>query len=107
MRTVSLSVPRLPEGLIPNLLGVGGMLTIAVCIGGFLAANGVSGAWWVTGLTAGGFAWLLAWINSRPEDEPEDEPGGDAKALLHSVPAAASSASPASKARPDRSQRGA
>lgn len=83
MRSVSISVPRLPEGTIPNLLGLAALIGIAVCVGGFLAANEVTGAWWVTGALGGIFALALAWLNSPREPEP----ASDAQRLLHAVPA--------------------
>lgn len=47
---VRFHVPKLPAGLFGNLLGLLGLVGFAVCVGGFLSALDVPGAWWITGL---------------------------------------------------------
>lgn len=57
-------VPRVPAGLFANLLGVIGLIAVAVSVGGFLSSLNVPGAWWVAGFIAAIEAITLSWIAS-------------------------------------------
>ncbi|HEX8006700.1 MAG TPA: hypothetical protein VF482_09775 [Trebonia sp.] len=49
-------VPRVPAGLGANLLGLLGLVAVAVAVGG------LTGNWWWSILTGGAFAFGLAWV---------------------------------------------
>ncbi len=57
-------LPRVPAGMISNLVGLLGLIAVAVCIGGFLSSLNVPGAWWVAGLVGAIEAITLSWIAS-------------------------------------------
>ncbi len=61
---VRIRLPRVPSGLFGNLVGLLGLIAFAVCVGGLLAANGVTGAWWVSGIIGAVEAGVLSWIAS-------------------------------------------
>lgn len=79
MRTVTLRLPAVPSGLFGNLLGVVAMAAFAVCVGGFLASLGVSGAWWVAGAIGAVEAFSLSWVAAA---SAEAEPAADDKRRL-------------------------
>lgn len=60
-------LPKIPSGLFGNILGLLGLLAIAVCVGGFLVSLGVAGGWWVTGLLVGVEMFALSWVASAHE----------------------------------------
>jgi hypothetical protein len=51
---IRIRVPRVPAGAGSNLLGLAGLIAVAVCVGG------LAGNWWLSGLVAGVFAVGLA-----------------------------------------------
>lgn len=57
-------VPRVPAGLFANLLGVIGLIAVAVSVGGFLSSLDVPGAWWVSLFVGALEAITLSWIAS-------------------------------------------
>lgn len=57
-------VPRVPSGLFGNLIGLFGLIAVAVCVGGFLSSLHVPGAWWVAGFIGAVEAIMLSWIAS-------------------------------------------
>lgn len=75
MREVRFSVPRLPSGTLGNVIGLAGLIAVAVCVGGFLSALNVPGAWWVTGLLSGLILFGLASVaasNAQAEAEQSE-----------------------------------
>lgn len=54
MTEIRIPVPRVPPGLGSNLLGLLGLVAVAVALGGLF------GNWWVTALVGGVFAVALA-----------------------------------------------
>lgn len=49
-------LPRVPSGLGANLLGLAGLIAVAVAVGG------LTGSWWWSILVGGVFAFGLSWI---------------------------------------------
>lgn len=52
--TITLRVPRIPAGLVSNLVGLLGLVAVAIAVGG------LTGNWWWTALVGGVFAVGLA-----------------------------------------------
>lgn len=72
MIKIEFRAPQVPAGLFANLLGLAGLIAVAVCVGGFLSALHVPGAWWVAGfLGAVEAIWLSLAATSHAEDEAQ------------------------------------
>lgn len=56
MTEIRIPVPRLPEGMIGNLVGLAGAIAIAVAIGG------LTGNWWWALLVGGAMAVGMAYV---------------------------------------------
>jgi hypothetical protein len=69
MRVVQFRVPRIPSGLFANLVGLLAFAAFAVCVGGLLAAFGMPGAWWVSGIVGAVELGFLAYVASTHADE--------------------------------------
>lgn len=54
-------VPRIPAGLIANLVGLAGLVAVAAAVGG------LTGVWWWSLLIGGVFAVGLAYVASAAE----------------------------------------
>lgn len=67
-REIRFKVPRIPAGLIANLLGLAGLIAVAVAVGG------LTGNWWWTGIAGGVFAVGLSWMASTDEPAAAAEP---------------------------------
>lgn len=81
---LKIRIPRIPAGLIANLLGLAGLIGFAVCIGG------LAGNWWVSGAIGAVFAVGLSWMaNSAPAASVAAPAGGNIHQL---APAGARSA---------------
>ena len=71
MTEIRIPVPRLPAGLIGNLVGLLGLTAVAVAVGG------LTGNWWWSLLTGGVFAVGLAVVAdthataAKPQPVPE------------------------------------
>lgn len=91
MIKIEFRAPQVPAGLGANLLGLAGLIAVAVCIGGFLASLNVPGCWWIAGLIGAVEAiWLSVAATSRAEAEQAWAKEPTRK--LKTVPAAAKSA---------------
>lgn len=53
---IRIAVPRLPQGLVANVVGLLGLLGIAAAVGG------LTGVWWWSLLVGGVFGVGLSWI---------------------------------------------
>lgn len=73
MRTVTFRLPAVPSGLFGNLLGVLAMAAFAVCVGGFLSALHVPGAWWVSGILGAIELFAMSWVAAAAQDEPAED----------------------------------
>lgn len=89
MRTVTFRLPAIPSGLVGNLLGVLALAAFAVCVGGFLSALRVPGAWWVSGILGAVELFAMSWVAAAAEDE---EPAEDKRRLSVAKPASAKTA---------------
>lgn len=58
MTEIRIPVPRVPAGLIGNLIGLLGLIAVAVAVGG------LTGNWWWSILAGGAFAVALSYISS-------------------------------------------
>lgn len=84
-RYVRLPVPRMPAGLGANLLGLAGLVGIAVTVGA------LTGTWWWSVGVASVFAVGLSWMASA--DEPAVQAGATDSSNVHQLgPAGARSA---------------
>jgi uncharacterized membrane protein YccC len=79
-REIRFKVPRIPPGLFSNLLGLAGLIAVAVAVGG------LTGNWWWTAVAGGVFAVGLSWLAST--DEPAAAVTADA--TVHPIGAARS-----------------
>lgn len=79
MREIRFKVPRIPPGLLSNLLGLAGLIAVALAVGG------LTGNWWWTVAAGGVFAVALSWMAST--DEPAAATGD---ATVHPIGAARS-----------------
>lgn len=61
-REIRFKVPRIPPGLLANLLGLAGLIAVALTVGG------LAGNWWWSVGVGGVFAVALSWIATA--DEP-------------------------------------
>lgn len=57
-------VPRVPDGLGANLVGLVGLVAVAVAVGG------LTGDWWWSVLVGGVFAVALAWVAQTQSGPP-------------------------------------
>lgn len=92
---VRFHLPRVPSGLFSNLLGVIGLVFIAVSVGGFLSALNVPGAWFVSMFIAAVEAVWLAAVAMSHADAEAKQWASEPTAKLATVkprPAAARSA---------------
>ncbi|BCJ45326.1 hypothetical protein GCM10010168_85950 [Actinoplanes ianthinogenes] len=55
---IRIAVPRLPHGLVANLIGLFGLIGVALAVGG------LAGNWWWSVLVGSVFAVGLSWIAS-------------------------------------------
>lgn len=83
-REIRFRVPRVPPGLYANLLGLAGLVMVAVAVGA------LTGNWWWSGLAGGVFAVALSWMAST--DEPAAA-GAEASNVRPIVPAPATARS--------------
>lgn len=68
---ISIKLPRVTLGAVSNLIGVLGLVAIAVAVGG------LTGNWWWTALVAGVFGVgiaYLAGISAQEDAKPEIRP---------------------------------
>lgn len=73
MTEIRIRLPRLPAGLIANLVGLFGLIAVAVAVGG------LTGVWWWALLTGGVFAAGLSYVAStHAEDTPTSAAAGKA-----------------------------
>lgn len=56
MTEIRIPVPRLPDGLVGNLVGLAGLVAVAVAVGG------LTGTWWWSLLLGGLFAVGLSYV---------------------------------------------
>jgi membrane protein implicated in regulation of membrane protease activity len=75
---VTFRLPAVPPGLFGNLLGLLALAAFAVCVGGFLTALAVPGAWWVAGIVGAVEAFALSWVAAA---SAEAEPAQDQRHL--------------------------
>lgn len=69
MTEIRIPVPRLPSGLLANLVGLFGLVAVAVAVGG------LTGNWWWSLLLGGAFAVGLSYVASTHADaEASAEP---------------------------------
>lgn len=80
MTELRIRVPQPPAGLLGNLLGLAGLIAVAVAVGG------LTGNWWWSALTGGVFAVALSWIAAThadavpaPVEQPRPRPVAVAK----------------------------
>jgi len=84
-RYIRLRVPRMPAGLAANLLGLAGLVALAVAVGA------LAGSWWWSVGLGGVFAVGLSWMAST--DEPSAHAGATDSSNVHQLgPAGARSA---------------
>lgn len=83
MREIRFKVPRVPPGLLSNLLGLAGLIAVAVAVGA------LAGNWWWSVGVGGLFAIGLSWMAST--DEPVEAAGGNVRSITP-APAGARSA---------------
>ena len=74
MNEIRIPVPRLPAGLGSNLVGLVGLVVVAVSIGGLV------GNWWWSGLVGGVFAVGLA-VLAQAQAQPTVEVGAEQRRL--------------------------
>lgn len=79
-RYIQLRVPRMPAGLAANLLGLAGLVAVAVAVGA------LAGSWWWSVGLGGLFAVGLSWMASA------DEPAADSSNVHQLGPAGVRSA---------------
>jgi hypothetical protein len=60
---IRIKVPRMPSGLLPNLIGLIGLIAVA------LAAGGLTGNYWWSVLVGGVFAIGVAYVVSTQNEE--------------------------------------
>lgn len=84
-RYVRLRVPRMPAGLAANLLGLAGLVGVAVTVGA------LAGTWWWSVGVGSVFAVGLSWLASA-EQPAEAEPAAGASNVHLIAPAGARSA---------------
>lgn len=53
---IRIAVPRVPTGLVANLLGLAGLVAVALAVGG------LAGSWWWSALVGGVFAVGLSYV---------------------------------------------
>lgn len=77
--TITVRVPRPSSELLANLLGVVGLLGVAVAVGG------LTGNWWWTLGVASAFAVFLSAVAATKADAAEDAPVATAPAAVGSA----------------------
>lgn len=71
MTEIRIPVPRLPRGLVANLVGLLGL------VGVVLAVGGLTGNWWWSVLLGGVFAVALSYVaqtHAAAEEPPAEKP---------------------------------
>lgn len=70
-RYVRIRLPEIPSGLPGNLIGLAGLILVAVAVGA------LAGNWWWTALVGGGFCVVLSWLSGSAEQaEQKQAPAG-------------------------------
>lgn len=92
---VRVRVPQVPAGLGANLIGLAGLVAVAVAVGG------LTGTWWWSVLAGGVFAVALAWVA-----QTQQLPVRDVAAAAAPSPADAARAAEAERARDAAYMRG-
>lgn len=82
-REIRFKVPRVPPGLFGNLLGLAGLIAVAVALGG------LTGNWWWSGLAGGVFAVVLSWMAGTDEPDEQAAPAGVNSENVHQIGARA------------------
>jgi hypothetical protein len=77
---VSFRIPRVPAGLVANILGLLGLIGIALAVGG------LTGNWWWSLLTGGMFAVGLSYIAQTQAASPIETVVNEATTELRTVP---------------------
>ena len=72
---VTIRIPAMPRGTFSNLLGLVGLLTIVLAVGG------LTGNWWWSGLVAGVVAVGLSYIAHMNAAQAEARPARDVTRL--------------------------
>lgn len=65
---IRIPVPRLPQGLLGNLVGLLGLIAVAIAVGG------LTGNWWWSLLLGGVFAVGLAYVASTHAEHADAAP---------------------------------
>lgn len=76
-REIRFRVPRVPPGLYANLLGLAGLIAVAVAVGA------LAGNWWWSVGVGGVFAVVLSWMAST--DEPAEAATGNVRPIARSA----------------------
>jgi len=71
--TITVRLPHAPAGLVSNLLGLLGLIAVAVAVGG------LTGSWWWTALVGGVFAVALAALAQAAAAAPAHPTAATAK----------------------------
>lgn len=79
-------LPRIPAGLGMNLVGLFGLIAVALAVGG------LTGNWWWSALVGGGFAVGLSWVAATHAQAEVAEPAEAERPRLAPAPASARSA---------------
>jgi hypothetical protein len=73
---VTIKIPALPQGTFSNLLGLAGLVTLIVAVGG------LTGNWWWSALAAGAVAVGLSYIaHINAAQSQEQQPARDVPRL--------------------------
>lgn len=76
-RYVRIRLPEIPSGLPGNLIGLAGLILVAVAVGA------LAGNWWWTALVGGAICVVLSWLAGAPAETSEAKPAG---AQVRSLP---------------------
>ena len=77
--TITVRLPRIAAGLLSNLVGLFGLIAVAVAVGG------LTGNWWATLLVGGVFAVGLAALSQAAAAAPQSTPAAAKLAAVGKV----------------------